>query len=122
MQTDVITAVRIAEQFGKLVAGTDYPAAHALLTQESQKLYSANEIRWTVESMTASMAGTIRQVELPEDDVSEDWPAKEKGDIASVLVRLIGDRFVEPVRIVLTEEAGNIRIRQLGWERAESKK
>ena len=120
MQSNVTAAIKVAEQFGNLIARADYASASALLTQEARKIHSADDIRWTVESMTASTAGTIRQVELPEDEVSVDWPAKQKGDIASVLVRLIGDLFVEPVTVVLTEEAGAIRIRLLEWDQSIS--
>ena len=115
MQTDIAAAIKVAEQFGKLIARTDYPAAHALLTEEAQKVYPTNDIRWTVEAMTACMAGTIREIELPEELVHTDCPAKQPGDIASVVVRLIGDVFMEPVRVVLVEEAGAIRIRHLEW-------
>ena len=115
MHPDVTAALKVAEQFGKLIAKMDYPAAHALLTQETQKVYSPCDIRWTVEAMTAHMTGAIRLVELPEELIRKDWPDKRPGDIASVLVRLIGDVFVEPVRVVLVEEAGAIRIRHLEW-------
>jgi hypothetical protein len=118
MQTDIAAAANaVAKQFGNLIARTDYPAAHALLTQEAQKIHSSNEIRWTVEGMTASMAGTIQRVELEEDLFREDWPGKQPGDIASVPLRLIGDVFEEPVTVVLAREAGAIRIRDLKWGR-----
>jgi hypothetical protein len=115
MQTDITAAINIAERFGNLVAKTDYSAAHALLTQEAQKLHPSNEIRWKIEGMTACVAGTIRQVELQENDVRVDWPEKQWGDIASVRVRLIGDVFEEPMTVVLAGEAGAIRIRELRW-------
>jgi hypothetical protein len=115
MQTDIVAAVKVAERFGKLIAKTDYPAAHTLLTNDAQKLYSPDDIRWTIEAMTACLAGTIRQVELPGEKVCADWPGKRTGDVASVLVRLVGDVFVEPVTVVLAEETGAIRIRHLEW-------
>ena len=67
--------------------------------------------------MTACMAGTIRQVELPKESIMTDWADKQPGDITSVLMRLIGDVFMEPVTVVLVEEAGAIRIRHLEWGR-----
>ena len=118
MQTDIVAdAIIVAKRFGNLVAGMDYLAAHALLTVDAQKLHSSNEIRWTVEGMTASMAGTIQRVELEKDLFCEDWAGKQEGDIASVPIRLIGDVFEEPVTVVLTREAGAIRIRDLKWGR-----
>jgi hypothetical protein len=117
MQTDVTLAITVAKQFGNLVAGSDYPAAYALLTKEAQGIHSPSEIRWTVEAMTASMAGTIRKIELEEDLFREDWPEKQEGDIASVPMRLIGDVFDEPVTVVLVKEAGAVRIRDLKWGR-----
>jgi hypothetical protein len=115
MQTDVAAAITVAERFGNLVAKTDYRAAQALLTVETRKIYSPDDIRWTVEGMTACRAGTIQKIELAEDIVRKDWPEKQRGDIALVRVRLIGDVFVEAVTMVLAEEAGAIRIRDLQW-------
>jgi hypothetical protein len=118
MQTDIVTdAITVAKKFGNLVAVMDYPAAHALLTVDAQKVHPSNEIRWTVESMTASMAGTIRQIECEEALFGGDLPGKQAGDIASVRMRLVGDVFEETVTVVLAREAGAIRIRDLKWGR-----
>jgi len=117
MQSDVAAALRTAEQFGNLIARVDYSSAHGLLTQAARISYSPSEIRWTVEAMTACMAGTIRAVQVPEEQVRVDWPEKQPGDVASVLVRLVGDVFVEAVTVILAKEDDAVRIRHLEWGR-----
>lgn len=44
--------IKIAEQFGNLIARSDYSAAHALLTQKAQSVYSAEGFKKSVEDMT----------------------------------------------------------------------
>ena len=108
---------QVAEQFGQLIAKSDFAAAHRFLTQEAQKLHSPDELRKTFEQMTAYAPGPVRQVEVMEDFVLDDWPDKQDGDIASVYVSLVGDGYVEAVSVILAEETGATRIRHLEWGR-----
>jgi hypothetical protein len=43
--------VKVAEQFGNLTARAEYPAAHALLTKEAQKIHSPDEFKRTIEEL-----------------------------------------------------------------------
>lgn len=108
---------QVAEQFGQLIAKSDFAAAHGLLTQKAQKIHSPDELRNTFEQMTAYAPGPIRQVEVMEDFVLDDWPDKRDGDIASVYVSLVGIGYVEAVSVILAAETGATRIRHLEWGR-----
>jgi hypothetical protein len=108
---------QIAEQFGKLIAGENYAAAHGLLTKEAQKVESPEDFKQVVKEMTTYAPGPIREVQVMEDYILEDWPDKQEGDIAHVYVSLTGDSYVEGVALILAEEAGVTRIRHLEWGR-----
>lgn len=107
----------VAEHFGKLIAKSDYAAAHALLTKKAQKIHSPDGFKQIFEQMTAYAPGPIRQIEVMKDFVLDDWPDKKLGDVASVYVGLVGDSYVEAVTVILAKEAGTIRIRHLEWGR-----
>ena len=111
------TDTQVAEQFGQLIAKSDYAAAHRLFTKAAQRFHSPDELKKAFEQMTAYAAGPVRQVEVMEDFVLDDWPDKQDGDIASVYVSLVGDDYVEAVSVVLAEETGALRIRQIEWGR-----
>jgi hypothetical protein len=107
----------IARQFGEHVAAGDFEAAHALLTLDAQRLYWPELMRLAVAKMTAYAPGPIRRVEVLDEFVLHQWPAKQPDDIASVYVALEGDSFSEAVSVVLTETPDGIRIRDLEWGR-----
>ncbi len=109
--------IEVAEQFGHLIAKTDYAAAHLLLSKEAQKIHSSEDLKAAVEEMTAYAPGPIQQVDVMSEFVLEDWPDKQDADIASAYVGLIGDDFCEAVTVTLAHEGRNIRIRQLEWGR-----
>jgi hypothetical protein len=109
--------IEVAEEFGKLIAEEDYVAAHRLLTREAQKMHSPAKLKKAVKTMTAYGPGSIREVEVMTDMLLYNWPDKEPGDLAWVYVSLVGDSFVEAVSLLLVEEAGAMRIRQLEWGR-----
>jgi len=115
MQSNVTAAVKIAEQFGNLIAKGNYWSAHALLTLEAQKIHSPHHFRWAIEEMVGHRPGVIQRVEVSDDFILEVWPAKQDGDIVSVYVGLIGDGFVEAITVILVGEPGAIRIRKLEW-------
>jgi hypothetical protein len=109
--------VKIAEQFGQLIASSNYVAAHSLLTENEQKIHSPDDLKKRFEKMTAYAPGPIRQVQVMEEFILTDWPRKRDGDIASVYVSLLGDAYVEAVSFILAYEAGVTRIRDLEWGR-----
>ena len=107
---------KIAKQFGKFIAKSDFVAAHGLLTKGAQKRHSPDKLRKNFEQTTAYAPGPVRKVEVM-GDVLGDWPDKRDGDIAWVYVSLYGDDYVEAVSVTLAEETGVVRIRHLEWGR-----
>jgi peroxiredoxin len=109
--------IEVAQQFGDLIAKEDYSAAHRLLTTEAQQAYSPARLKESAEGMRTYAPGPITHVEVMEDFVLKEWPAKQEGDAASVYVSLDGDGFCEAVSVVVAEEGTQFRIRHLEWGR-----
>lgn len=109
--------VQLAQQFGELIAKEDYKAAHTLLTTEAQKTNSVKEMKRRFKGMRSYAPGPITNVLVMKEFVLEDWPAKQNGDVASIYVSLDGDSFCEAVSVIVTVQAGQLRIRDIEWGR-----
>lgn len=109
--------VEIAKQFGDLIASEDYTAAHALLTKQAQAMHSPGDFKNEVEGMTTYAPGPVREVEVMEDYILEDWPDKQDHDVAYVYVSLAGDGYCEAVTLTLAQQGDDVRIRHLEWGR-----
>ncbi len=97
MTTFMATFRDVAQQFGELIAAGNYPAAFTLLTPEAP--------------------GGIQEVQVMEEGIVLDWPAKQPGDVASVYVALTGVGFAEAVTVTVVQRNGNLLIRNLVWGR-----
>jgi len=111
------TNIEVAGQFGYFIAKADYTAAHNLLTQEAQKLYSSDDLKKSVEQMTEYGQGPILEVDIMSDYILKDWPTKQEKDLVWVYVSLVGEDFCEAVIVILADEIGDVRIRYLEWGR-----
>ena len=109
--------VKLAQQFGDLVAKEDYISAHALLTTDAQKIQTPQEMKLRAESMRRYAPGPILSVEVMEECILEEWPAKEYGDVASIYIALNGDNFCEAAYVIVSAQAGQLRIRDIEWGR-----
>ena len=109
--------IQFAKQFGDLIAKEEYVAARRFLTREAQGDWSAQEMQRRSESMREYAPGPFTNVQVMEEYVLEDWPAKRDGDVASIYISLEGDQFCEGVAVIVTEQDGELRIRDQEWGR-----
>src|SRR6266404_6252409 len=107
--------VQLAQRFGDLIAREDYESAHELLTKQAQGLHTAQEMRSRSEGMRRYAPGPFRNFLVMEEFMLEDWPAKQDGDVASIYISLEGDNFCEAVSVIVAQEDGDLRIRDLEW-------
>ena len=56
-------------------------------------------------------------MQVMDEFILEDWPAKQDGDVASIYIALTGDGFCEAVTVIVTQQDGELRIRDLEWGR-----
>jgi hypothetical protein len=111
------TYIEISQQFSDLIAKADYTTAHALLTKQAQMIHSADDLKRRAEGMKSYAPGPIGHVEVMEDFILEDWPAKQVGDVAIVYISLDGDDFCEGVSVTIAQQSDDFRIRDLEWGR-----
>jgi hypothetical protein len=132
--------VEFAQQFGELIAKSNYAAAHSLLSEGAQAVTTAQDIREAVERMTDQTAQAddwgadgedvqtpadqllitpcpIEKVMVMQECILEEWPAKQEGDVAHVYVALTGDGFSEAVTVTIVQQGSDYRIRELVWGR-----
>lgn len=107
----------VAQHFGEAIAAGHYPAAFELLTPEAQALCTPESLKAAVATISADGPGGIQAVQVMEEGVVEDWPAKQPGDVASVYVALTGVGFAEAVTVTIVQRNGNLLIRHLEWGR-----
>lgn len=107
----------VAQRFGEAIAAGNDAVAFELLTPEAQAVCTPESLRAAVATMTAGAPGGIQEVEVMEEGIVEDWPAKQPGDVASVYVALTGDGFAEAVTVIIVQRNGNLLIRHLDWGR-----
>ena len=109
--------VQLARQFGDLIAREDYTAAHSLLTRQAQIAWPVQEMKRQSESMRRYAPGPFTDMLVMEEFILEDWPAMQDGDVANIYIALSGDGFCEAVSVIVAQEDGDLRIRDLEWGR-----
>jgi len=109
--------VQLAQQFGAFIANENYSGAHALLTTEAQRVHTKTKMKRSSVGMRSYAPGPFLNVVVMEDFILEDWPTKQDGDVASIYIALDGDDFCEAVSVIVTQQDGELRIRDLEWGR-----
>lgn len=106
-----------AQSFGDLIAHRDYSGAWGLLTKEAQQSITPEDIKTAATSMSAYAPGPIREAQVMEEFILEDWPEKQPADLAVVYVALSGESFSEAVTLTLAQVGEAALIRNLQWGR-----
>lgn len=112
-----MTCRAIAQLFGDCLATNQYAAAWALLAEPLKSAATPGVIRSAVATMTACACGPIREAQVMDDFIVEDWPGKQAGDLAVVYAALNGDSFSEAVTLTLAQYGDEVLIRDLVWGR-----
>jgi hypothetical protein len=105
----------VALRFTKALSVGDFNSAHALLDEPGRARYSGPDLQHHFETMIAQGAGQELKVEIMES--LEHWPAKQAHDLGWVYVSVSGQSFAEAVAVIVSHEAGALRIRELEWGR-----
>ena len=101
--------------FSKLIASRNYSDAYEMTSTSFKKNFSKVEMQEAFEDMIPMDWGEISPIEIGE--TMTDWPAKESTDIAWVYVILGGDVYSEALTLIVTDEEGSIKIRDIEFGR-----
>jgi hypothetical protein len=107
----------VAQHFGDLIVRKDYSAAWELLTNEEKLSITPEAIQAEVAEMIAYASGPIQAAEVLDEFIVENWPGKQRGDLAVVYVALSGESFSEAVTLTLVQHGEDTLIRELEWGR-----
>lgn len=105
----------IAMQFAKLLANRNYSDAYEMTTQEYRKKNSLEQIQEHFEALIPMDWGAIDPIEVGE--TMNDWRGKEATDVGWIYVSLGGDVYSEAVTVIIAEEKGALKVREVEFGR-----
>jgi hypothetical protein len=117
MSPDLERAASAAQLFAERLADGDFEGARTMLS-DSLAGTGAGELRDAFEEMT--MFDEVPQDEPVEIIVmmaQDNMPSLEPGDLGWVYVAITGSEFNEALTLIVTEEEGEARIRDIEWGR-----
>lgn len=106
---------KVALKFASALVSGNYEQAHALISQSRKDEWSASWLQAEYEEMIAYGDGPASFVEVMV--TMEDWPARQEKDVGWAYVAIAGDEYSEAVAVVICNEHGHMRIRDIEWGR-----
>ena|ERR687886_180380 len=117
MRTQTKVAEATALQFARALAQRDYERAYELMTADHQARTSVSEVQAAFESIIPLDWGPIEL--LAGDQVLDEWPDKQPGDVGWVYVGLVGDvyPYSEGLFILISQEGEALKVRDVVFGR-----
>ena len=106
---------KVALTFASALVSGNYEQAHTLISQSRKNEWSASWLQAEYEEMIAYGDGPPNFVEVME--TMEDWPARQEEDIGWAYVAIAGNEYSEAVAVIICNESGCMRIRDIEWGR-----
>lgn len=106
---------QVALKFASALAHGDFDQAHRCICEKHKSDWSAAQLRTAYEGMIEYGDGSANFVEVME--TMTDWPTRVEGDLGWVYVAIAGDDFSEAVAVIVSEDDGEQRIREIEWGR-----
>lgn len=101
--------------FAEHLVGGRYDQAHQMLGRELSATWSPEKLRTRYQEMIGDGAGPI--VVPGHTEHLARWPDRQAKDRGWIYVSITGTGFAEAVTVVVADEDGAARIRQLEWGR-----
>jgi hypothetical protein len=105
----------VALEFARALASRDYQAAYGMISNEFRSGFTCGDMQADFEAIVPSDWGPVDPIEI--GSTMDAWPGKLANDIEWVYVGIGGDMYSEAVVVVVTEEDGALRIREVEWGR-----
>lgn len=118
MQNDAKTlTLETGNQFAQALVTGDYARAHTYLSQEAQAAYSPADLAQHYSNMIEYGSGPAQLDGHVQYEDMADWATRQHGDIGWVYISISGEDFLEAVTVIVCDEQGNPKIRQIEWGR-----
>jgi hypothetical protein len=108
-------AENVALEFACALARRDYRTAYDMSSSEFQAKLSCEEMQQAFESIVPNDWGTVDPIEI--GTTMDDWPARRATDAGWVYVGLGGTVYSEGLVVIVTNEKGVLKIREVEWGR-----
>ena len=108
-------AKNTALEFSTIIASRNYSDAYEMTSSSFKKTYSESEMQKAFEEMIPLDWGDISPIEIGE--TMTEWPAKESTDVAWFYVILGGDVYSEALILIVADDNGLIKIRDIEFGR-----
>lgn len=105
----------LAIEFTRALASREYVAAYGMTSSEFGSAYSCEDMQNEFESIVPTDWGAVDPIEI--GTTMDDWPGKRETDLKWIYVGIGGDVYSEAVIVVVTEESGVLRVREVEWGR-----
>lgn len=107
--------IETATEFAKCLTSGRFANAQEFLSKDVKGIY-------TPEALSSVYTDMISYGDGPAEvnghfEFMSDWPARQPSDIGWAYISIVGDGFVEAVTVVVTEENGIPKIREIEWGR-----
>jgi hypothetical protein len=106
---------RVGLAFAQALATRDYDVAYALTSKEYRDSTSLKTLQAAFESIVPVDWKTVGPIEVGQ--TMEDWPGREPSDVGWAYVSVGGDVYSEALTVVVTLEAGELRVRTVEFGR-----
>jgi hypothetical protein len=113
MSTD--NAKECAMQFGNLLAMRKYADAYEMTSKDYRRRTSLEEMQEQFENIVPIDWGPIDPIEAGR--TMNDWRGKEPSDLMWVYVSLGGDVYSEAVTVIIAQEDGSLKVREVEFGR-----
>jgi len=104
-------------QFVKALLAADYALAHSYLSPQAQADCSPADLAEHYSTMIEYGSGPAQLDGHVHYEDMADWATRQNGDIGWVYISISGEDFLEAVTVIVCDEQGQPKIRQIEWGR-----
>jgi len=106
---------QVALAFTRTLAERQYAKAYEMTSQEYRRHSTVDKLKEDFETIVPNDFGPIAPIEVARTMTS--WPGKQPSDLGWVYVSIGGDVYSEALVVIVTNENGNMRIREIEFGR-----
>lgn len=110
-----VNSQEFALKFTRALASREYDSAYTQTTQSYRQENSRAELQYAFEQIVPLDWGETEPIVVVE--TLKDWPDKQAADLIWIYLSIAGDVYSEGIAVVIAEEQGEPKIRQIEFGR-----
>jgi hypothetical protein len=114
MSPDSDGYVNVALDFVRALVARDFDSAYAMTSSEYRRRVTPGAMRSAFDAMVPD---DWRDAVVSPGHTMDSWPDKQPSDLGWVYVSIGGDVYSEAATVVVTEEAGTLKVRDVEFGR-----